>query len=252
VTADQPTPLSPIETQMFKVMSRSFNIPHFLYTHTVDFTSLKVLRKRLNVVEPPLPVFSEADRPHPKLTPLPFIMKALSLAFLKFPKLSSHLDTRTEQDKPHLVLKASHNFGIAVGTPQGLLVPVVRDVQSHSIISLAREIHRISTLAKEGKLRPTDFQGATFTISNIGSIGGSVVGPVIVEPMVGILAVGQVRAVPVFKRDETGVERVVKREEAILSWSADHRVIDGATVARCGRTVQQLLENFELTSTTLK
>jgi 2-oxoisovalerate dehydrogenase E2 component (dihydrolipoyl transacylase) len=80
----------------------------------------------------------------------------------------------------------------------------------------------------------------------------SVVGPVIVEPMVGILAVGQVRAVPVFRTDEIDVERVVKREEAVLSWSADHRLIDGATVARCAKTVQQLLENFELTSTTLK
>lgn len=99
---------------------------------------------------------------------------------------------------------------------------------------------------------PTDFKGATFTISNIGSIGGSVVAPVIVEPMVGILAVGQVRAVPVFQRDEDGVEKVVKREEAILSWGADHRVLDGATVARCARTVQKLLESFELTSTTLK
>jgi 2-oxoisovalerate dehydrogenase E2 component (dihydrolipoyl transacylase) len=79
-----------------------------------------------------------------------------------------------------------------------------------------------------------------------------VVGPVIVEPMVVILAVGQVRAVPVFQIDEIGVERAVKREEAVLSWNADHRVIDCATVARCARTVRQSLENFELTSTTLK
>lgn len=145
VAADQRLSLSPIETQMFKVMTRSLNIPHFLYAHTVDFTSLGLLRKRLiNIVDSPLSVFSESHEPHPKLALLPFIMKALSLAFLQFPKLNSHLDTQTEPNKLHLVLKASHNFGFAVDTPQGLLVPVVRDVQNQSVFSLAREIRRIS------------------------------------------------------------------------------------------------------------
>lgn len=250
--ADQPVTLSPIETRMFNIMTRSLNIPHFLYTHAVDFTSLNTLRKRLNIAENQFPIFSESDQPRPKLTPLPFIMKAVSLAFLQFPKLNSHLDIDAGSDKHRLLIKASHDFGIAVDTPQGLLVPVVRDVQNHSIASLAKEINRISRLAKDGKLAPSDFKGATFTISNIGSIGGSVVGPVIVEPMVGILGVGQVRAVPAFQTDERGVEIVVKREEAVCSWSADHRVIDGATVARCARAVQELLENFELVSTTLK
>jgi 2-oxoisovalerate dehydrogenase E2 component (dihydrolipoyl transacylase) len=243
---------SPIETQMFNVMTRSLNIPHFLYSHAVDFTSLNALRKRLNKSTTPLPTFSQTEEPNPKFTPLPFIMKALSLAFLRFPKLNSHLDTHTKPDKPQLVLKASHNFGIAVDTPQGLLVPVVKDVQNHSVASLANEIQRISILAKDGKLKPADFKGATFTVSNIGSIGGGVVAPVIVEPMVGIVAVGQARSVPVFETNEEGIENVVKREEVVLSWSADHRVIDGATVARCAKVVDELLKNFELISATLK
>lgn len=247
--SDQLVALSPIEQQMFNVMTRSLNIPHFLYTHTVDFTPLNSLRKRLNIIKSSLSFGPELG---PNLTPLPFIMKALSLAFLQFPKLNSHLDLKTDTNKPHLLIKASHNFGIAVDTPSGLLVPVIKDVQTHSIISLAAEISRISRLAKDGKLGPNDFKGATFIISNIGSIGGSVVGPVIVEPMVGILGVGQARVVPAFRTDDNGVETVIKKEEAVLSWSADHRVLDGAIVARCAKMMQDLLKNFELISTTLK
>lgn len=243
---------SPIETQMFNVMTRSLNIPHFLYSHAIDFTSLNVLRKRLNKSTTSLPTFSRTEEPNPKFTPLPFIMKALSLAFLQFPRLNSHLDIHSKPAKPQLVLKASHNFGIAVDTPQGLLVPVINDVQNHSVASLAKEIQRISILAKDGKLKPADFKGPTFTVSNIGSIGGDVVAPVIVQPMVGIVAVGQARSVPVFETDEDGIENVVKREEVILSWSADHRVIDGATVARCAKVVDELLKNFELISAILK
>lgn len=250
--SDQLMTFSPIETQMFNVMTRSLNIPHFLYSHSVDFTSLNVLRKRLNKSTALLPTFSQTEEPNPKFTPLPFIMKALSLAFLQFPKLNSHLNTHTKPDKPQLILKASHNFGIAVDTPQGLLVPVVKDVQNHSVASLAKEIQRISSLAKDGKLKPADFKGATLTVSNIGSIGGGVVAPVIVEPMVAIVAVGQARSVPVFETDEEGIENVVKREEVVLSWSADHRVIDGATVAKCAKVVDELLKNFEFISATLK
>lgn len=249
---DQLVPLSPIEHQMFNVMTRSLNIPHFLYTHTVDLTSVSNLRQKLNGARSRLSFFPEPYESSPRLSPLPFVMKALSLAFLQFPKLNAHLDLQTDAKKPHLLIKSSHNFGIAVDTPQGLLVPVIKDVQNHSIVSLAAEINRISELAKGGKLSPSDLKGATFIISNIGSIGGSVVGPVIVEPMVGILGVGQARAVPTFKTDENGVEMVTRREEAVLSWSADHRILDGATVARCAKAMQELLENFELVSSTLK
>ena len=249
---DRVVPLTPTENQMFKVMTQSLNIPHFLYTHGVDFASLNNSRKRFNTNATVSSIALTSGDSAPKLTPLPFIMKALSLAFVQYPKLNAHLDVESIPNKPQLLIKSSHNFGIAVDTPQGLLVPVVKDVQNHSIMSLATEINRLSILARNGKLGVDDFKGATFTVSNIGSIGGSTVGPVIVSPNVGILGVGRARDIPAFQKDEQGIDKIVKREEVTLSWSADHRIIDGATLARCAKIVQEVLENVELIGAILK
>ncbi|KAF1996237.1 hypothetical protein P154DRAFT_525671 [Amniculicola lignicola CBS 123094] len=229
--SDQIRPLTPIQSSMYKQMTRSLSIPHFLYTDTLSFNSLTTLRQTHNLGKP------KSER----LSPLPFLLKALSLSLHQYPLLNAHLDTTTNPSKPHLVLKAEHNFGIAVDSPSGLLVPVIRNVQSHSILSLAAEIQRLGALAREGKLSSADFTGATFTLSNIGSIGGGAVAPVIVTPQVGIVGIGRARVVPAF--GEHG--ELVKREECVLSWSADHRVIDGAYVARCAEGVRGLVEGVE-------
>lgn len=239
--------LSPVESQMFKVMTRSLSIPHFQYTHSVGITAFASssakfsANKAINI----LTTSEQSSSSIPKLTPLPFIMKGLSQVFKQFPKLNSNLDTTTDPDHPRLTLKASHDFGIAGDTPQGLLVPVIRQVQNYSVIKLAAEIKRISSLAREGQLKPEDFQNATFTISNIGSIGAcGAVGPIIVAPMVGILGVGRILDVPVFRTDEfTGVEQIVKEQQVVLSWSADHRIIDGATVAKAAGMLEALLSS---------
>ena len=238
--------LSPVESQMFKAMTRSLSIPHFQYTHSVDLTNFVVSSTRLLTTKASslgVP-YEQGSNSIPKLTPLPFIMKALSQVFTQFPKLNSHLDTTTNPNHPMLTLKASHDFGIAIDTPQGLLVPVIRQVQQHPVIALAAEIKRVSTLAREGKLKPEDFQNATFTISNVGSVGAcGALGPVIVAPMVGILAIGRTMDVPVFSTDKIrGVEQIVKEKQAVLSWSADHRIIDGAMVARAAEMLAALLE----------
>jgi 2-oxoisovalerate dehydrogenase E2 component (dihydrolipoyl transacylase) len=249
---DRLVSLTPSENEMFKVMTRSLDIPHFLYTHTVDLASLNSLRRKFDGNGALSSALSISDDSTSKLTPLPFIMKTLSQAFVQFPRLNSHLDTDTNPIKPQLLIKASHDFGVAIDTPRGLLVPVVRDVQKHSIFSLAAEIKRLSSLAKEGRLAPDDFKGATFTISNIGSIGGNAVSPVIVAPMVGILGIGRVQGVPVFQKDEHGADKIVKREQVVLSWSADHRILDGATVAKCAETLGELLENIDTLGIALK
>ncbi|EXJ76148.1 uncharacterized protein A1O5_00656 [Cladophialophora psammophila CBS 110553] len=245
VTEDKVVSLSPTENHMFKVMTHSLTIPHFLYTHSVDVTSINNLRRKFNTCSSLSSTLSTSEIPVSKLTILPFIMKAVSRAFSRFPKLNAHLDTATNPSKPQLILKSSCNFGIAVDTSQGLLVPVVKDVQQHSIISLAAEIKRLSDLAHAGRLAPEDFKDATFTISNIGSIGGSTVSPVIVAPMVGILGVGRAQHVPVFTTDDQGHERIVKQEQVVLSWSADHRILDGATVAKAAEVVGALIQNAE-------
>jgi len=224
---DQKLPLTPVQTQMFKLMTKSLNIPHFLYTSSADMTAVTATRKRLN-----------AAKTTEKLTHLPFIIKATSLALQKHPLLNSALDTTSDPKKPSLTYRSAHNFGVAVDTPSGLLVPVLRNVQDLSIAQIAQQLRELSEKARTGKLAPGDFSGASFTISNIGSVGGGVVAPIISEPQVAILGVGRSRVVPAFDQND----ELVKREELVLSWSADHRVVDGAECARCAERVRVLLE----------
>ncbi|OJD37652.1 dihydrolipoamide branched chain transacylase e2 [Diplodia corticola] len=232
IAGDRDVPLTPIQRQMYKTMTRSLNIPHFLYTDTVDFASLNRIRHKL---------FSQSPS-SPKLSALPFIIKAVSLALTSHPVLNAYLDDATDPSKPRLIHKAQHDIGIAVDSPGGLVVPVVRHVQAHSIASLAAEIARLAALARDNRLSLNELSGATFTVSNIGSVGGGAVAPVIVPPQVGILGVGRARPVPAFAAD--GVS-VVRRDECVFSWSADHRVVDGATAARCAEEVRRLLEDVE-------
>jgi 2-oxoisovalerate dehydrogenase E2 component (dihydrolipoyl transacylase) len=223
--------LTPVQSGMFKTMTKSLSIPHFLYTDAVNFSSLTSIRKKYNAGR------EKSDR----ITPLPIIIKAVSIALEKFPLLNSHLDTTSNPAKPQIILKGSHNIGVAVDSPSGLLVPVIKNVQDHSIASISQEITRLATLARNGKLASSDLTGATFTVSNIGSIGGTAVAPVIVTPQVGIVGIGKARVVPAF--DENG--ELVKKEECVFSWSADHRVVDGAYVARAAEEVRKCVEGVE-------
>ncbi|KAF3035740.1 hypothetical protein E8E11_005203 [Didymella keratinophila] len=191
--------LTPVQSGMYKQMTKSLSIPHFLFTDSIDFSSLTQLRKKYNVNR------EKSER----ITPLPIIIKAVSLALQQFPLLNAHLDTTTNPAKPQLLIKGGHNIGVAVDSPSGLLVPVIKNVQNHSIGSLAQEITRLADLARAAKLTSADLSGATFTLSNIGSIGGSAVAPVIVTPQVGILGIGRAKIVPAF--GENG--ELVKREE---------------------------------------
>ncbi|KAL5393262.1 hypothetical protein DPSP01_000091 [Paraphaeosphaeria sporulosa] len=228
---DRIQPLTPIQSAMFKKMAISLSIPHFLYTDGVDFTSLNSIRKKYNA----------AREKSQRLTTFPFIIKALSLALQQYPLLNARLDTETNPGKPQLVYQGSHNIGIAVDSPTGLLVPVIRDVQTLSIEQIATEIIRLSDLARAGKITTADLKDATITVSNIGSIGGGVVAPVIVSPQVAIIGIGRAKTVPAFGKDGG----LVKKEECTFSWSADHRVVDGATAARCAEVVKGYLEDVE-------
>ncbi|KAL8794505.1 MAG: hypothetical protein Q9195_002978 [Heterodermia aff. obscurata] len=230
--SEQRLKLSPIQGQMFKTMTRSLSIPHFLYADEIDMTALCALRHRLN---------TSSSAPQRKLSYLPFIIKALSLTLLDFPLLNARIDTTTSPDTiPSLVLRTQHNIGIAMDTPQGLLVPCIKSAQSHTITSLASELSRLQSLAKSGSLSAKDLTGGTITVSNIGSIGGTYVSPIIAsQNEVAILGVGKVRTVPGFG-DEG---QLVRRQVCNFSWSADHRVVDGATMARVGERVRALVED---------
>ncbi|KAH7163223.1 2-oxoacid dehydrogenases acyltransferase-domain-containing protein [Dactylonectria estremocensis] len=235
VQTESVVPLSNTQLQMFKTMTRSLTIPHFLYADEVDFSSLVELRTRLNRVLAKSPA---VDGQPSKLSYLPFIIKAVSLALYQYPILNARVDVDAATDKPCLVHRPQHNIGIAMDTPQGLMVPVIKNVGALNIVAIAAELARLQVLAAQGKLTPADFTGGTITVTNIGSIGGTYVSPVIVEREVAILGIGRLRTVPAF--DEAG--QVVKKQVCNFSWSADHRVIDGATMARAAEYIRTVVE----------
>ena len=230
--------LSQTQQMMFKTMSRSLTIPHFLYADEIDFSDLVSLRGRLNKVLAQSP--GAPDQPS-KLSYLPFIIKAVSLALYQFPILNARVEvdsTNGGNGKPALVMRSQHNIGVAMDTPQGLLVPVIKNVGALNIVSIAAELTRLQQLAHAGKLAPGDMSGGTITVSNIGNIGGTYLSPVIVEREVAILGIGRMRTVPAFDEQD----RVVKKHVCNFSWSADHRVVDGATMARAAEVVRRVVE----------
>ncbi|KAJ4314316.1 hypothetical protein N0V84_008960 [Fusarium piperis] len=239
VQTETVVPLSNTQLQMFKTMTRSLTIPHFLYADEVDFSNLVELRKRLNRVIAHSPA---VDGQPSKLSYLPFIIKAVSLALYQYPMLNARVDVDAKTNKPCLVHRSQHNIGIAMDTPQGLVVPVIKDVGSLNILSIAGELSRLQSLSAQGKLSPADFQGGTITVSNIGNIGGTYVSPVIVEREVAILGIGRMRTVPAFDDED----QLVKKQITNFSWSADHRVIDGATMARAAEVVRQIVQEPDM------
>lgn len=236
VQTETPVALSNMQLQMFKTMTRSLTIPHFLYADEVDFSNLVELRKRLNKV---LSQSIVADSQPSKLSYLPFIIKAVSLALYQYPMLNARVEIDPKTNKPSLIHRSHHNIGVAMDTPQGLVVPVIKNVGSRNVLSIAIELARLQNLAAQGKLSPADFQGGTITVSNIGNIGGTYVSPVIVEREVAILGIGRLRTVPAFDENDN----VVKKQVCNFSWSADHRVIDGATMARAAEVVRSAVSD---------
>jgi 2-oxoisovalerate dehydrogenase E2 component (dihydrolipoyl transacylase) len=233
--------LTPTQLGMFKTMTRSLTIPHFLYADEVDVTSLSELRSRLNkVLGRPSNIPGEASDASAiqKLTFLPFILKAVSLSLYQYPILNARVEIDSSTTKPSLVHRSEHNIGVAMDTPQGLVVPVIRSVNRRNLLSIAGELGRLHRLAQAGKLSMQDMTGGTITVSNIGSVGGTYLSPVIVEREVAILGMGRVRTVPAFD----GEGRVIPRQVCNFSWSADHRVVDGATLARAAGVVRQIIE----------
>ncbi|BFY99644.1 hypothetical protein BsWGS_02684 [Bradybaena similaris] len=225
VGEDRTVPLKGITKSMFKIMSEALKIPPFGYYDEVDVSRLVEMRKRLKSI---------AQQRGIQLTYMPIFIKAVSLSLLQYPILNSSLDTVNEQ----ITYKASHNIGVAMDTPEGLLVPSIKNVQSLSIFDIAAELNRLQALGLAGKLGTGDLSGTTFSLSNIGAIGGTYARPVIMPPNVAIGAIGKIQVLPRF--DEQGG---IKGAHIMnVSWSADHRVIDGATMARFSNLWKQYLE----------
>jgi 2-oxoisovalerate dehydrogenase E2 component (dihydrolipoyl transacylase) len=202
---------------------------HTLHVDEIDMTEIVKLRERLKKI---------ADEQNVKLTYLPFIIKAVATALKKHPYFNAVVD----DEKGEIILKKYYNIGVAVDTPDGLIVPVIKDVDKKSIIQIARELEDISNRAREGKLNLEELQDGTFSITNVGSIGGVFAFPVIDYPRVAILGTHKIKKVPVVnEKDE-----IVIRYMMFVSLSFDHRVVDGAEAARFTRTLSRILENPDI------
>lgn len=195
-------------------------IPHVTHMDVCDVTELSKLRAKykLKTLKEGFP-----------LTYLPFVIKACYFALKANPYFNSSLD----EENKEIVVKQYYNIGFAVDTSEGLLVPVVKEVDKKSIFQIAKEIKEFSDLARERKLKIEDMQGGTFTITNIGSIGGTYSTPIIRWPECAILALGRIY------KDLSG------RDVLPLSLSFDHRIIDGARAARFLNDVKSYLENVK-------
>jgi pyruvate dehydrogenase E2 component (dihydrolipoamide acetyltransferase) len=214
-------PLSRIQKLSGPYLHRNWiSIPHVTQFDEADITDLEAFRKAQT---------AETEKKGFKLTMLAFMIKACVTALRQFPVFNSSLDKSGE----NVVIKKYYHVGVAVDTPGGLVVPVVRDADRKGVFDLAQELSEISKLARDGKLKPGDMQGGTFSISSLGGISGTAFTPIINAPEVAILGVSRSVLKPVFSgKGEKGEDLFKARLMLPLSLSYDHRVIDGATAAR--------------------
>lgn len=180
-------------------------------------------------------VKDEAKAQGVKLSYLPFIFKAVAVALRKYPSLNTSFDETTQE----IVQKRYYNMGMAVATPQGLTVPVLKDVNQKSVFDLASEVVDLATRANEGKLQPDELAGSTFSITNIGSIGALFSFPIINVPDAAILGIHSIVKRPIVDENDN----IVVAHMMYLSLSFDHRLVDGAEAARFCKEVIRLLEN---------
>jgi pyruvate/2-oxoglutarate dehydrogenase complex dihydrolipoamide acyltransferase (E2) component len=229
--APERVPLRGIQRAMFRNMARSAStVAHSFGLEEVDVTELVALRRQMK---------GAAEERGARLTYLPFVVKAAVTVLKEFPYLNASVDDEEQQ----IVLHNRYDIGIAVDTPQGLLVPVVRDADEKSILGLSREILDLATRGREGKLGMEDFEGGTFTVTNVGSIGGVAAMPVVDHPQVAILGLHRIQRKPAVRGED---EQIVVRDIMNMSLSFDHRIIDGATSFSFLARVAGLLEQPNL------
>jgi 2-oxoisovalerate dehydrogenase E2 component (dihydrolipoyl transacylase) len=218
-----------IRKKIAEHMSKSVSIiPHVTHFDDLEMDALKALRDRLK---------GYAAEQGVKLTFLPFFIKALVIALKEFRTFNASIDDKTGE----IILKNYYHIGIATDTEQGLIVPVIKHADRKSIFQLAQEISILAALAREGKLTLDQITGGTFTISNVGPIGGQQATPIINHPEVAILALHKMEPRVVVRNRE-----MVIRDMMNMSLSFDHRLIDGVASVRFTNRIKQLLENPDL------
>jgi len=220
-------PLSRIRKLSGSFLHRNWvSIPHVTQHEEADITELEAFRKSQA---------EEAKKSGIKFTMLGFLMKASVVALKQFPEFNASLSA----DGESLVMKSYHHIGVAVDTPNGLVVPVIRDVDKKGLLEIAKELGDVSARMRTGKISPADLQGGCFSISSLGGLGGTFFTPIINAPEVAILGVGKASLKPVWNGKE-----FVPRLMLPLSLSYDHRVIDGALGARFSSFLATVLSDI--------
>ncbi len=218
-------PLTRIQKISGPALARNWvMIPHVTQFDEADITELEAFRARIN---------EENAKAGIKVTPLAFLVKAVVAALKKYPTLNSSLDG------DNLVIKHYWNIGFAADTPNGLMVPVIKDADKKGVIEIAKESSELAAKAREGKLGPADMQGGTFSISSLGGIGGTAFTPIVNAPEVAILGVSKAAMKPVWNGSEFAPRLMMP-----LSLSYDHRVVDGALGARFTSHLAQLIADL--------
>ncbi|HLB70728.1 MAG: dihydrolipoamide acetyltransferase family protein [Candidatus Methanoperedens sp.] len=211
-----------------RMVQSFFTAPHVFSMDEADVTELVRLREKEKKI---------AEERGIKLTYLPFIVKAVIIGLKQHPYLNASMDSK----KNEIILKHYYNIGIAVDTPEGLIVPVIKNADRKSILEIAGEMQKLSEEARSRKIKLPDLKGNTFTITNIGSIGGLFSTPIINLPDVAILGVHRIRDMPVVIEGEIKIRKILP-----LVLSFDHRVLDGAQAARFMNTLKDHLEDPDL------
>ena len=199
--------------------------PHYSYVEEVDFTDLVHLQEAQK---------KEAEKQSVKLTYLSYVVKALIPVLKEFPYLNASLDETTQE----IVLKKYYTIGVAVSTPDGLVVPVVKDADKKSLFEVAKEIVRLSDAVRTNKAKPEELKGSTFTVTSIGSIGGVFATPILNYPEVAILGVNKIVERPMVRDG-----KIIPRHMMYLSLTLDHRVVDGAVAAHFMNKLVSVLQN---------
>ncbi len=218
-------PLSKVRRITADAMGYAWStIPMVTQYDKADVTDLEAFRRD----------FNRKIDPADKLTMTAILIKVCAAALQAFPQINSSLDLARSE----LIVKHHFHIGVAVDTPGGLLVPVVRDADRKGIESLATELNEMAAKTRERRISPADMEGGTFTISNLGGIGGTAFSPIVYAPQVAILGVSRAESEPVWQDDA-----FVPRLRLPLSLTYDHRVVDGADGARFLRWICQAIEN---------
>jgi pyruvate dehydrogenase complex dihydrolipoamide acetyltransferase long form len=232
---EERVPIRGVRRVIADAMARSKRTAaHFTYVEEVDCTNLVALREKAKHI---------AKEQHGiSMTFLPFIIKATVAALKQVPLVNSAYDETTQE----IVYRKYYDIGIAVATEPGLIVPVIRDADKKDMFTLQKEMADLSERTRQGKAKPDELRGSTFTITSLGKTGGVLATPIINYPEVAIMGVHEIKDKPVIRKAEDGTLKVVPGKLMNLSFSFDHRIVDGAVGADFAQRIVRYLENPEL------